>query len=114
MFKHALAAATLCLLSGCLISQSSNTTHSGTRVSPEAFAQVKLGETTTGWVTATLGAPSSVSRTGDDEIWKYVYNEHTDSDGRIFLIFAGSNSSDKTENAFFEFKNGIVVNKWRS
>ena len=103
----------LAAMTGCLVTASSQTTHNGKQVSQETFAQVKPGTTTIGWVEATLGSPTSKSKIGDDEVWKYVYTEHTDSSGAIFLIFGGSGSSEKSETAFIEFKDGIVINKWR-
>jgi outer membrane protein assembly factor BamE (lipoprotein component of BamABCDE complex) len=103
----------ICSLGGCLVTASSETTHNGTRVAPDTFAQIKPGTTTAGWVEATLGPPTSKNKTGDDEVWKYVYTEHTDSGGAIFLIFGGSGSSDKSETSFIEFKDGVVINKWR-
>jgi outer membrane protein assembly factor BamE (lipoprotein component of BamABCDE complex) len=110
---HRLFPLVLLLSAGCLVTQNSETTHNGTRISSETFAQIKPGTTTVGWVEATLGAPTSKTHDGDDEIWKYIYREHTDSDGAVFLIFGGSNSSDRTETAFVEFKDGVVTNKWR-
>jgi outer membrane protein assembly factor BamE (lipoprotein component of BamABCDE complex) len=108
-----LFALALCWLTGCLVTHNAETTHNGTRVSSETFAQIKPGSTTIGWVEATLGSPTSKSKTGDDEVWKYVYTEHTDSSGAIFLIFGGSDSTEKSETSFIEFKDGVVINKWR-
>jgi outer membrane protein assembly factor BamE (lipoprotein component of BamABCDE complex) len=108
-----LPAAGLILLTGCLVTHNSTTTHSGTRVETDTFAQIKPGTTTSGWVSATLGAPTSIAKNDSDEVWKYVYTEHTDSSGAIFLIFGGSDSTEKSEIAFIEIKNGIVINKWR-
>jgi outer membrane protein assembly factor BamE (lipoprotein component of BamABCDE complex) len=113
MQKRMILAVVALLLSGCLITQNSATTHNGIQVAPATFAQIKPGSTTIGWVQATLGNPTSKTINGDDEVWKYVYTEHTNTDGAIFLIFGGSSSSDKTETAFIEFKSDIVINKWR-
>jgi outer membrane protein assembly factor BamE (lipoprotein component of BamABCDE complex) len=98
---------------GCLFSAHSDTTYTGTNVSQSTFAQIKPGSTTIGWVHATLGEPNSKTKDGDDEVWKYTYTEHTDSSGAVFLIFGGSSSSEKTNTVFIEFKNGVVINKWR-
>ena len=98
---------------GCLITHESETTHKGTSVAPATFAQIQPGKTTIGWVQATLGEPSSRTNTDGDIVWKYIYTEHTDSSGAIFLIFGGSTSNEKSETTFIEFKDGIVTNKWR-
>ncbi len=100
-------------LAGCLVTASSQTTHNGVYVSQDTFNQIKPGSTTVGWVQATLGPPTSISNVDNDQVWKYVYTEHTDSGGAIFLIFGGSSSNEKTETVFFEFKDGVVINKWR-
>jgi outer membrane protein assembly factor BamE (lipoprotein component of BamABCDE complex) len=110
-------AATLCItmafVPGCLISGSSNTTHTGTNVAPSTFQQIKVGSTTIGWIHAMLGEPTSKTNDGGDEVWKYTYTEHTDTSGAVFLVFGGSSSSEKTNTVFIEFKNGTVINKWR-
>ena len=103
----------LAAMPGCLISGSSETTYTGTNVSQSTFAQIKPGSTTIGWVHATLGEASTKTKDGDDEVWKYTYTEHTDSSGAVFLIFGGSSSNEKTNTVFIEFKNGVVINKWR-
>jgi hypothetical protein len=98
---------------GCLVSHESETTHTGTDVAQSTFEQIKVNQTTIGWVHATLGDPSSKTSDGGDEVWKYAYTEHTDSSGAVFLLFGGTSSTDKTKTAFIEFRNGIVINKWR-
>jgi len=103
----------LASLSGCLITGSSSTTHSGVRVDQSTFNQIIPDSTTIGWVQATLGDPTSKTTTDNDQVWKYVYTEHTDSSGAVFLIFGGSSSNERSETSFIEFKDGVVVNKWK-
>ena len=103
----------IALLTGCLVTHSDETTHKGVAVAPDTFAQIKPGSTTLGWVESTLGNPSSKTKNEFTEVWKYVYTEHSDSSGAIFLIFGGSRSNEKTETTFIEFKDGVVTNKWR-
>jgi outer membrane protein assembly factor BamE (lipoprotein component of BamABCDE complex) len=98
---------------GCLITGESTTTTRGTNVAPSTFAQIKVGSTTIGWVHATLGDPSSKTTDGDDEVWKYTYTEHTNTSGAVFLVFGGSTSTEKVNTVFIEFKNDVVINKWR-
>jgi outer membrane protein assembly factor BamE (lipoprotein component of BamABCDE complex) len=114
LFTALILCVVLALLSGCLITNQSNTTHTGTNVSQSTFDQIKAGSTTIGWVHATLGEPTSKTvDDGDDEVWKYSFTEHTDSSGSVFLIFGGASSNEKTNTVFIEFKSGIVINKWR-
>ena len=100
---------------GCLVTSNSSQKRSGSYVSDTTFDQIKPGETTEGWVEATLGKPTGVSRLDDGtEIWKYSYTERHDSSGAVFLIFGGSNSEEKTHTAFVEFNKDAIVRKaWR-
>ncbi len=66
------------------------------------------------WVHATLGEPSSRTGPEEDQIWKYVYTTRTDSHGSVFLIFGGSDVKKTTSEAFIEFRDGVVANKWRA
>jgi len=99
---------------GCLISSHSQESRTGTYVSENTFDQIKPGETTAGWVLATLGEPSSKSSAEGRVIWKYAYTERRDSGGAIFLIFGSSKTTETEHTAFVELKDGVVVNKWRS
>jgi outer membrane protein assembly factor BamE (lipoprotein component of BamABCDE complex) len=103
----------LAALPGCLVTGSSESKRSGNYVAESTFSQIKPGVTTVGWVQATLGEPTSKSTADGDEIWKYAYTERTDNSGAVFLIFGGSNSQETTGTAYVEFRNGVVVNKWR-
>ncbi len=113
VFTLLILAGAFACLAGCLVTHNSETTRKGIEVSPDTFAQIKSGSTTVGWVTATLGPPSSKTPTDSGEIWKYTYTERTDSSGAIFLIFGGSDSAEKSDTTFIEIKDGIVTNKWR-
>lgn len=66
------------------------------------------------WVQATLGEPDHKS-TADDgtEIWKWSYTETRSSSGHIFLLFGGNSRRETNGHAFVEFKDGVVINKWR-
>jgi outer membrane protein assembly factor BamE (lipoprotein component of BamABCDE complex) len=115
--RTALTVFALCALlasvPGCLVAGGSKTTYTGTRVAQSTFEQIKPGTTTIGWVHVTLGEPTSKTKDGDDEVWKYTYTEQTESSGAVFLIFAGSSSNQTTNTVFIEFKDGVVINKWR-
>ncbi|HSV13202.1 MAG TPA: outer membrane protein assembly factor BamE [Tepidisphaeraceae bacterium] len=105
-----------CLIAttGCLFTADSQKTTSGNSVAEGTFSQITLGKTTVGWVKATLGEPTRRSQADDHEVWEYSYTERTDSSGSVFLIFGGHNSTQTTHKAYVEFKDGVVVNKWRA
>ena len=108
----------LCLLplmTGCLVSSTSHQTVSGNYVPENTFDRIKPGETTSSWVKATLGEPSTKEKADDiTEVWKYSYTEVKEGSGAIFLIFGGSDKKELQRSAYVEFKDGIVKSKWRS
>ncbi len=100
-------------MNGCLVSSSSNVTHTGTNVGDSTWAQVVPGKSMS-WVAAVLGEPTSKQKLDDgSEIWKWTYTERTDNSGAVFLIFGGSSSHENSHTAFVEFKDGVVTNHWR-
>ena len=110
-----LAAAALTAGTGCLVSGSNVEKTTGNFVAPSTLDQIKPGKTTAAWVRATLGAPSSQGKLDDgSEVWKYEYTEKRESDTAVFLIFGGSNKTEKNRTVFVEFKDGVVTNAWRS
>ncbi len=113
-FALSLLAATL-LGSGCVVSSSSTETHTGTPVSDATFAQIKPGVTSTAWVQATLGAPSSKTTLDNGhELWRYDYTSRTQKNGAVIVLLASQHTSETTQTSFVEFKDGVVVNAWRN
>lgn len=103
------------LTGGCLVTSTSSQHRSGNYVADTTFDQIHPGQTTAGWVDATLGKPTSISHLDDGtEIWKYSYTERRDSSGAVFLIFGGSSSNETTHTAFVEIKDGVVRKAWRA
>src|SRR5688572_23218848 len=112
---RALPVACLVLLAGCLVSSTSHQTVSGNYVPENTFDRIKPGETTSSWVKATLGEPSTKEKADDaTEVWKYSYTEIKEGSGAIFLIFGGSDKKELQRSAYVEFKDGVVKSKWRS
>jgi outer membrane protein assembly factor BamE (lipoprotein component of BamABCDE complex) len=104
----------LAALPGCLVSSTNHDSVSGNYVPENTFDRIKPGETKSSWVKATLGEPSTrESVDGGNEVWKYSYTEVHEGSGAIFLIFGGSDRKEKQRNAYVEFKDGVVTNKWR-
>ena len=103
------------LLPGCLVSSTSNQKVTGNYVPQNTFDRIEPGKTTSSWVKATLGEPSSKETTENAaEVWKYSYTEVKEGSGAIFLIFGGSDRKEFQRSAYVEFKDGIVTQKWRS
>ena len=103
------------LLNGCLVSSTNHQSVSGNYVPENTFDRIKPGETTSSWVKATLGEPSTKEKVDDsNEVWKYSYTEVKEGSGAIFLIFGGSDKKERQRSAYVEFKDGIVKSKWRS
>jgi outer membrane protein assembly factor BamE (lipoprotein component of BamABCDE complex) len=103
----------LLTMTGCLISSTSNVTHTGVSVSDASWAQIVPGKSAD-FVTAVLGEPTSKQKLDDGtEIWKWTYTERTDSSGAVFLIFGGTSTQENSHTAFVELKDGVVTNHWR-
>lgn len=105
---------TALFLTGCLISGDNHETRSGTQVSDATFNRIKPNQTTEDWVRATLGAPTTDTALRDGgHVMKYIYTEHHESSGAVFLIFGGHDERQIDHTAFIEAHNGVVTNAWR-
>ncbi len=99
---------------GCLFGGGTTIKRTGTDVPRAAFDEIQPGTTTLAWVHATLGEPSAKEKPEPhDEVWRYDYTEHVDSNGYVLFVFGGTNSTETTRKAVVEFKDGVVVRKWR-
>src|SRR5687768_16329829 len=102
------------LLCGCLVMSNREEHLSGKFVGEQTFDQIEPGKTNADWVEATLGEPSEKKKFDDAcEIWKYTYTHHKDSQGAIFLVFAGNDSRERSGTAYIELQDGVVRKKWR-
>ena len=100
---------------GCLVVSGSSIEESGIRVTDSTFKQVQIGETTSDWLVATLGDPTTrtpVSDVPHVEILKYEYTERTSKGGAVFLIFAGGSEKTRTRTTYFEVTDGVVSRYW--
>ncbi|MEX0875969.1 MAG: hypothetical protein WD114_00795 [Phycisphaerales bacterium] len=115
---HALAITALLALPlaipGCLISSNKSTRIDGAYVHPGTVTQIRLHQTTAAETEEIMGAPS-FKNTHDDgaETWTWNWTESKDSSGSLFLVFGGSSEKTVTESVHVQFKNGVVVKKWR-
>jgi hypothetical protein len=101
-------------MSGCLVSGNSHQTTSGAYVGPSTFNQVEVGTTTEEWVLATFGTPTSRTKLNDgSEILKWSYTQTKSGSGSVFLLYGGSNSTEKQGAAFVQLRDGVVTKAWR-
>jgi len=99
---------------GCLFGGSSTVHREGSYVSDSTLSSIQPGKTTQAWVLATLGEPSKKTEIEPGhELWKYDYKEKKESDGYVFLVFAGSGSEVIDGRVFVELKDGVVTKSWR-
>ncbi len=109
------ASAALASSSGCLIVSGSSSYETGVRVTQATLAQVEVGTTTTSWLLATIGEPTSRRKVeGKENVEILVYNHrlHESSGGAVFLIFAGGKEHTTKSVAYFEVTEGIVTRHW--
>lgn len=109
----ALAGGFLFASGGCLITSSSKTEESGTKVSQMTLNQIRPGETTETWLLATAGEPSS-RRAADEHtsILRYDHVTTTSSGGTVFLLFAGNNKREQSSSVIFEVRDGVIERYW--
>jgi len=106
-------AAALTWGSCAIVSSHSDVDRTGNYVSPETFEQVKVG-TSTEYVTAILGEPSSKSTLSDGtEIWKWRYTEVRESHGGVIFVVNSRKTTDSVHNSYVEFQDGKVARAWR-
>ena len=101
-------------LSGCLMGSHTDVRREGTYVSDATLHKIEPGKTSASWVRATLGEPSEKTQIGHGhEVWKYCYKETRDSQGYVFVLFAGSDSRVTDGRVFVELRDGVVTKTWR-
>lgn len=103
-------------LGGCLVSSSNSTVESGIMVTTATLDQVAPHQTTSDWLIATLGQPTTrvdVEGQPGVQIWRYDYSRTERSAGAVFLIFGGATKRQETSRAFFEVSQGVVTRAWR-
>lgn len=117
-------AAGMLFLSGCLINGSSQENLTGIRISQSSLSQIEVGTTTSEWVEAAFGHPTSrqvVTRNdavNKDvpqhmvEIWRYEWSRSVSSSGEVFLLLSSYNSKVDSTTVFLEFTDGIVTRYW--
>jgi hypothetical protein len=89
--------------------------YEGTYISDELFDHVKLNEATDDWVLAVFGPPSARTPLRDGtEIWRWVYRP-TSQESPIFEVFNKSEKEPKlaTRAVFVQFRNQVVIKKWK-
>lgn len=115
--KTAAAAAALASvagLSGCLVSGNSSSTMSGSYVGSSTFSQVEPGVTSEEWVLATFGEPTSRTTLSDgSQMLKWSYRQTKSGSGSVFLLYGGSNSTERQGATFVQIRDALVIKAWR-
>ena len=111
----AACAVSLVCASGCLISTSSETYHSGQYVSPGELGGIKVHETTEQRLLDRFGQPTrrrTVDGSPGTEILIYEHRRVKKSRGRVFLLFSGKSRRVTHQAACFEVTDGVVTRYW--
>ena len=101
-------------MTGCLINSSRSSHINGAYVQPGAVSQVEVNASTKADVEQIMGQPS-FKKAHDDatETWTWHWTESKGSSGSVLFIFGGSSEKTVTESVHVQFKDGVVVKKWR-
>lgn len=107
----------LLVVGGCLVSGSNIETVEGQPISTATLDQVVVGETSSDWVSATLGEPTSkqpfTNASGyRGEVWRYAWKRTESSSGAVLFVFGGRDRSVEQRTTYFEIVDGIVTRCW--
>lgn len=105
------------LLAGCnIISGNKTVSVQGRRITSASLSQVQPDKTTSDWLEAAFGAPTSrksFTREGSHgEIWRYEYRRSESSSGEFLFLYDGWQHKEETVTTCFEVVNGKVVRYW--
>jgi outer membrane protein assembly factor BamE (lipoprotein component of BamABCDE complex) len=101
-------------LTGCIITNSSNTNISGKAIPDDVLAQIQPGQTKDAVINL-LGQPSKkTTEDGGNELWKWTYTETKSAEHSFIVLFAGTSKTTTTQTTVVEFgENGKVTKAWR-
>jgi len=104
-------------LSGCnVISGNKTVSVQGRRITTSSLSQVREGKTTSDWLEAAFGLPTSrKSFTRDEvhgEIWRYEYRRSESSSGEFLFLYDGWEHKEETTTTCFEVVDGKVTRYW--
>lgn len=107
----------LTALGGCnVISGNKTVSVQGRRITSTSLSQVQPNKTTSDWVEAAFGAPTSrktFTRDGvEGEIWRYEYRRSESSSGEFLFLYDGWEHKEETTTTCFELVNGVVTRYW--
>lgn len=89
--------------------------YDGTYISDELLEHVEIGKATDEWILAVFGEPDARSQLKDgSEIWRWTYRP-VEQQASVVEVFSGSEKEPKlaTRSVFIEFRENIVVKKWK-
>ncbi len=115
--RCAAALALAMLLAGCnIVSGNKTVSVQGRRITSASLSQVQPDRTTSDWLEAAFGAPTSrrsFTREGNHgEIWRYEYRRSESSSGEFLFLYDGWQHKEETVTTCFEVVNGKVVRYW--
>lgn len=104
-------------LAGCnIVSGNKTVSVQGRRITSTSLAQVQPEKTTSDWLEAAFGAPTSRrSFTRDEikgEIWRYEYRRSESSSGEFLFLYDGWKHKEETTTTCFELVDGKVTRYW--
>jgi outer membrane protein assembly factor BamE (lipoprotein component of BamABCDE complex) len=107
-------AASVLIMSGCLVNSRSHTSTSGRYISSTTLRHIEPGTSRSDLVIALLGSPTVRTSLDDGtEIWRYEYRKRTRSSGSVFLLLNSANSTERDGAVFVVLRDGVVEKTWR-
>lgn len=112
-----IALAATAALVGCnVVSGNKTVSVQGRRITSTSLSQVQTEKTTTDWLEAAFGAPTSrktFTRDGvEGEIWRYEYRRSESSSGEFLFLYDSWEHKEETTTTRFELVHGKVTRYW--
>ncbi len=101
-------------LTGCIMTNTSNTNITGKAIPDDMFAQIQPGQTKAAVINL-IGQPSKkTTEDAGNESWKWTYTETKSSEHSFIVLFAGVSKTTTNQTTVVEFdRDGKVIKAWR-
>jgi len=98
--------------------QGPSVTYTGVFVSESLLERVHIDSTTSDWLLAVFGEPTSRAALDDGtEIWKWAYLPLSQQGSFVTILSTGGGGKEEptiqTATTFIQLRDGVVIDKWR-
>jgi outer membrane protein assembly factor BamE (lipoprotein component of BamABCDE complex) len=100
-------------LTGCFVTNSSNTNIAGKTVPDDLFTQIHAGQSRE-FVVDLIGEPfKKATEDNGREVWRWNYIETKTAERTFMIFYVAVDRTNTTQTVVVAFKDGIVTKAWR-